>query len=446
MKTLIYNCSIVNEGEQFDGFVVVDGEIIEMVGHGAPDAGLLSAPSLKVDLAGAMLLPGGIDTHVHFRDPGLTRKGDMATESAAAAAGGITSVIDMPNTSPATVSVSAWKEKMALAATKSVVNYGFFIGATNSNLDQLLAADYSRVAGIKLFLGSSTGNMLVDSDSMLGQLFAKAPALIAVHAESERIVSDNLARARREYEGREAPVALHSEIRSREACVEASRHAVELARRHGARLHLCHISTADELDLLEPGSERITGETAPHYLWFTTADYPRLGARIKCNPAIKNEGDRRALREAVADGRIATIATDHAPHLLSDKEGDLFHAASGMPGIQFSLPVMTELSLEGYFPMTTVVERMSHAPARTFRIDRRGFIRPGYYADLTALARLDDPREVSDADVVSRCGWTPYVGARFHSRVISTWVNGRRVYDGTAVDPTPAGLPLRFGR
>lgn len=446
-SVLFYNARIINEGADFTGYLLTDGGMIAAIGEGTPPEEMVADALRALDLEGRMLLPGVIDTHVHFRDPGMTHKADINSESRAAVAGGVTSFIDMPNTNPPTVSIEAWEAKMELAAERSVANYAFFIGATNTNLDELLAADYTRVPGVKLFLGSSTGNMLVDSESMISRLFASVDALIAVHAESEKIIAANRAAAAAEYEGQEVPLELHRMIRSREACVEAARQAIELARAHDARLHLLHVSTADEIDLIPDNHSefKITAETCPHYLWFDSTDYSRLGARVKCNPAIKEPTDRDALLKAVADGRIDTVATDHAPHLPADKEGDAMHAASGMPGIQFSLPVMLELSRRGYFPESTVVERMCHAPARLFGIDRRGFLRPGYYADLTIVDMVQgDGVTISDADVVSRCGWTPYVGAQLHYRVAATYVNGGLVYDdGNIVLPSWA-MPLRF--
>ena len=434
---------MVNDGAVTeDAWVSVTDGVITAIGTGndwPTDAATI------IDASGKLLLPGAIDTHVHFRDPGLTQKGDFATESLAAAAGGVTSVIDMPNTVPQTTTLEAWADKMQhQGAEKSAVNYAFFIGATNDNLDTLLQADYTRVPGIKLFLGSSTGNMLVDREEMLNKLFANAPALIAVHAESEALVRKGIEDARTRFAGREVPIDYHPVIRSRQACYEASHLAVEMARRHGARLHLLHLSTADELALLGE-LPNVTAETSPNYLWFDSADYATLGSRVKCNPAIKDAADRQALVKAVADGRINTIATDHAPHLPSDKEGDALHAASGMPGIETSLRVMLELADRGLVPVTRVVDAMSHEPARIFGIEGRGYLRPGYAADLVLAERTDSPAPLTDADVHSRCGWTPYAGTRFHWRVAMTMVNGATVYDGTDAHRIPgAAAPLRF--
>ncbi len=417
MKRLYHNAIIVNEGREYPGYVITDGDIIVEVGEGSAP---LSGPGCEaIDCRGGLLMPGTIDTHVHFREPGLTEKADIASESRAALAGGVTSYIDMPNTKPPTVTVDALDDKMSRAAANSAVNYAFFIGATDSNLDELLAADYRRTAGIKLFLGSSTGGMLVTDEDALHRLFASAPAIIAVHAEDERIIAAARDRLKAEHpEG--IPLAMHPDVRPREACVAATRHAIALAEQTGARLHVCHISTADELRIIADAKARgvrVTAETCPQYLLFDRTDLNTLGARVKCNPAIKEASDRIALiRELRPGGVIDTIATDHAPHLPAQKEGDALTAASGMPMVQFSLPAMLDLAstdpdAEGYVTPARVVELMAHAPARIFGIERRGYIRPGYYADLVLAERLPLPgHKVSDADVVSRCGWTPLAG------------------------------------
>ena len=439
--TVIHNALIVNEGEQYTGYVVIEGDIIAATGRGELPECYSDAREV-IDASGAMLVPGAIDTHVHFRDGGGgSPKGDIASESRAALAGGVTSYIDMPNTVPPTVSIGAWQKKMEHASRTSVANYAFFIGATNSNLPDLLAADYSRVPGVKLFMGASTGNMLVDSESAILALFRNLRCRISVHAEDNARITYNMADARRRF-GDDAPIELHPEIRSREACIDCSSTAVRLAHETGARLHILHISTAEELDLIpddnRPIEERqLTFETCPHYLTFGGAgDYRRLGARIKCNPSIKEQTDRKALIKAVADGRIDVIATDHAPHLQADKEGGSLRAASGMPGVQFSLPLMMTMADDGIFTPERVVELMSHNPARLYGIERRGFIREGYYADIVLLA--PDCHEISDEDVVSRCRWTPYAGCSLSRRVSAVWVNGRR--DGSV----EAAAELRF--
>lgn len=450
--TLLYNTEIVNEGRRFKGYVLVDGTKISRVGEGDAPSDLQAGADRAIDCGGKLLLPGAIDTHVHFRDPGLTEKADMATESRAAVAGGVTSFVDMPNTKPATISRAALADKLGRAAEVSVANYGFFIGATNDNLAELLGADYTQTAGIKLFLGSSTGNMLVDDNDTLGGLFEAAPTLIAVHAEDEETI--RRARARLEEEcGGSIPVERHPDMRPREACVKATRRAIELARRTGARVHICHISTAEELQLIKQAKAegvRVTAETCPQYLLFDRSDFMRLGARIKCNPAIKEASDRIALlRELLPGGCIDTIATDHAPHLPAQKEGDALTAASGMPMVQFSLRAMLELfdsepALEGA-GVERVVELMAHRPADLLGIEGRGYIREGYYADLVVVDPSGSDTKVSDGEVMSRCGWTPLAGMALRPRVELTMVNGTTVYEAGS-DPRPgAAMALRFG-
>lgn len=434
---LIRDALIVNEGASFRGWLAVADERIAAIGVGDVPAEVVASARSVEDAAGKTLLPGVIDEHVHTRDPGLTEKGDMASESAAAAAGGVTSIIDMPNTRPATTTLAALEAKEQRAAAVATANYAFYLGATNTNLDELLQADYSRVAGVKVFLGSSTGNMLVDRRTALDDIFGRVDALIAVHAEDEA----EIARCRAAVAASgNLSIARHPDIRTRRACLLATQRAIELAKVHGSRLHVLHVSTAEEALLFEPGdvaAKRITAETCPQYLLFSSADYARLGARIKCNPAVKD--DREALLTAIAEGRIDTIATDHAPHLLSDKAGDVLTAASGMPMLQFSLPAMlTMLGAE------RAAELMAHNPARLYGIADRGFLRPGAYADLVLAERRR--HTVSDADVVSRCGWTPLAGATLDWAVASTWLNGRRVFDGTKVDTEVRGRALRFDR
>ncbi len=459
--TLLHNAEIVNEGRRYRGYVLTDGQLIARTGEEsalpADGPGSLNALRQKadtvIDCRGGMLMPGVIDTHVHFRDPGLTEKGDIETESRAAVAGGVTSYIDMPNTRPATVSREAVDDKIKRASEVSAANFGFFIGATNDNIAELLAADYSRVAGVKLFLGSSTGNMLVDDSSTLTRLFAESPALIAVHAEDEAIIRASRDRLLDECGGT-IPVERHPDVRPRKACIEATRRAIGLAHRTGAHLHICHISTADELEMIKKAKAEgvsVTAETCPQYLLFDRNDFDRLGARIKCNPAIKEASDRIALlRELLPGGCIDTIATDHAPHLLRQKEGDALTAASGMPMVQFSLRAMLELldtapRLESIGP-ERIVELMSHNPARLLGVDRRGFIREGYYADLVLLDPVnqsDRPVKITDSDVAGRCGWTPLAGMCLSHNIRLTMVNGATAYsDG--VFAAPHGQPLRF--
>ncbi len=442
-RRLIHNADIVTgTGDRFAGYVLIDGETIAAVAPGKPDTALFESAEVT-DARGCLLLPGAIDCHVHFREPGLTQKATIASESRAAVAGGVTSFIDMPNTVPQTTTSALADDKAAIAARDSVANYAFFIGATNDNIDELLSADYSRIAGVKLFMGSSTGNMLVDRQSALDKLFSRVKARIVVHAEDEATVRANAEAIRAEY-GDEAPVSLHTRLRSAEACYKASKAAVDLARRTGARLHIAHISTARELELLTPGpttaDKQITAEVSPHHLLWTEDDYADRGARIKMNPAVKTAADRRALTEAVRDGLIDIIATDHAPHRLADKEGGLFKAASGAPMVEFSL-----VAALSFFTPEVVAERMAAAPARLFAIDRRGSITPGNYADLV-LVDPHSPHTVKDSDVTSLCGWTPVDGLTFTHRVIKTWVNGNLCFDNGVIKDDKRGKALSFSR
>ncbi len=444
-RTILNNATIVNDGRRFNGYVIIDGETIAEVGEGNPDyAQILDSDSVE-DLGGCYLLPGGIDDQVHFRDPGLTHKADIATESAAAVAGGITSFMDMPNTIPQTVTIEALEAKHSRAAQVSLANYSFYIGATNDNIGTLLTCDYSRIPGVKLFLGASTGNMLVDNDKTLNRIFAEVPALIAIHSEDEAIIRRNRESIKERY-GDNIPVELHPAIRSEEACFRSTANAVKMAQRYGSRLHILHLSTAAELALLSSGNvedKKITAEVCAHHLWWSDKDYARLGTRIKWNPAIKTENDREALRQALNSGLIDVVATDHAPHLLSEKEGGALTAASGGPLVQFSLPMMLELADNGILPIETVVEKMAHSPARLFKIDRRGYIRKGYYADLTVV-KPDTPYTVTDESVQSRCKWTPLNGTTLHNKVISTYVNGKRVFHNGTTDNSLIGHPLSF--
>lgn len=446
MRIILHNGVIVNEGRQYAGYVVVEGEMIARVGEGVPSEAELQSADKEVDLEGRYLLPGAIDTHVHFREPGLTHKASIATESAAAVSGGVTSFLDMPNTRPATTSMSAVADKKRIAEENSYANYGFFLGVTNDNLEEVLSADKHLIPGVKLFMGSSTGNMLVDDRQTLSQLFANYKGVIAVHAEDE----STLAQARKELMeryGQDQPVSLHSQARPVEACYKASELAVELARKFDARLHICHISTAKELSLLSPGSlskKRITAETCPHYLVFNEEDLKgEEGYMLKCNPAIKSEEDRKALVRAVADGLIDTIATDHAPHLLDEKKGNLLKAASGMPGVRFMLPEMLTLASRGdnEISMERVVELTAHNPASLYSIDRRGYLRRGYYADLVVVEKTEpytpEIGEYLRKGMMSPCDWTPYARTEVNYRVVSTYVNGKQVFNGEKVTMVP---------
>lgn len=439
MKTIINNATIVNNGESHVGSLLVcEGRIERIVlgGEIEPQDGCQ-----MVDATGMYLLPGVIDDHVHFREPGMTAKADMHTESMAAAAGGVTSVLDMPNVVPQTTTVERWRERMALAKERMHVNYGFFIGATNDNLDEILAMPSTEYPAVKLFMGSSTGNMLVDKREMLEELFAKTPKLIMTHCEDTARINANMAEARQKY-GDDPDITHHAEIRDAEACWQSSALAAEMAKASGARLHIAHISTERELALL---GGNITGEACVAHLLYTDQDYARLRGRIKCNPAIKSESDREALRCGLTDGRITCIGTDHAPHLLSEKQGGARTAVSGMPMVQFSLVSMLEMVDEGVLSMERMVQLMCHNPATLFGIQDRGFIREGMMADLVLVRRDEVPYTIASSDVLSKCGWSPREGDALHWRVISTWVNGKCVWDGVKVREDVYGMPLAFG-
>lgn len=445
-RTILCNAVIINDNRRFNGYVIIDGEFIAEVGEGdLPQSSILPGDTVE-NLHEKYLLPGAIDDQVHFRDPGLTHKADIATESAAAVAGGVTSFMDMPNTMPQTVTIEALDAKHERASRVSAANYSFYIGATNDNIDTLLQCDYSRVPGVKLFLGASTGNMLVDNDKALHRIFSEVPALIAIHSEDEDIIRRNKETFKKQFAGKEIPIEAHPLIRSEEACFRSTARAVEMASHYGTRLHILHLSTAAETALLSAGDisgKKITAEVCAHHLWWSDKDYTRSGTRIKWNPAIKTEHDRTTLRQALNDGRIDVVATDHAPHLLTEKEGDALTAASGAPLVQFSLPMMLELADNGIFSHETVVEKMAHAPARLFNIEKRGYIRKGFYADLTVVQPGSD-YTVTDSMVLSRCAWTPLDGTTLHNRVVSTYVNGKRVYHNGKVDHCNAGRPLIF--
>ena len=443
MRTLISNPTIVNNGEQFQGSIVVNnGKIVEIL----RDNELPRAECDEIiEATGLYLIPGVIDDHVHFREPGLTEKATIATESRAAAAGGVTSYMEMPNTKPQTTTIEALKEKYAIAAKDSLINYSFFFGATNGNVSDFAKLNPQKTCGIKLFMGSSTGNMLVDKREELEKIFSTAKELnmpVAVHCEDSSIIAGNSKRIQQEA-GEDPDVKYHPLIRSAEACYESTKCAVELAQKFGTQLHVMHISTARELELL--GDSNITAEATPAHLTFCDKDYARLGTRIKCNPAIKGEEEREALRQALADGRIDLIGTDHAPHLPKDKIGGALKAASGMPSIQFSLLAMLRLADEGVFTIETLVEKMCHAPARIFNIDRRGFIEKGYHADFVLL-NPDAPHTITADCIISKCGWSPFEGERFNWAVEQTWVNGQCVYKNGRINEDARGKALKFNR
>lgn len=447
-RTLIHNAFIVNEGQTLQGSVVItnQGRIAEVLTHDEP----LSAPCDEtIDATGCYLLPGVIDDHVHFRDPGLTHKADIGSESRAAAAGGVTSIMDMPNTLPQTTTLEALEAKLNLLDERCIVNHSAYFGATNNNYDDFARLDRSRVCGIKLFMGSSTGNMLVDRMESLRLIFGSTDLLIAVHCEDPSIIRRNTEKYKALYADEDdVPVGKHPNIRSSAACYASSSLAVKLARETGARLHVLHLSTARELNLLETGpvsGKKITGEACVPHLLFSQADYRTLNTRIKCNPAVKTKADRDALRRAVNDDLIDVIATDHAPHLITEKKGGALKAMSGMPMVQFSLVSMLQLVNEGIFTIEKVVEKMCHAPAQLYGICERGFIRKGWKADLV-LVHPDTPWTLEKNLIQSKCGWSPLEGHTFDWRIERTFVNGHTVFDGCEVDESYRGEALRFDR
>ena len=441
MRTLIKNGTIVNEGRSFLGDLVVDGEQIEEIYEGKAPRGIYDQ---VIDASGCFVLPGVIDDHVHFREPGLTRKADIESESRAAAFGGVTSYFEMPNTNPQTTTLEALEDKFALGAQKSHVNYSFFFGATNDNVDLFDRLDVHRIPGIKLFMGSSTGNMLVDKYESLQQIFVKAKKMglpVMTHCEDTDIINRNMAAYQEKY-GEDPDVKFHPEIRSVEACYESSSLAVKLAKESGAHLHIAHVTTARELEFFGK-DENITGEAVIAHLYFSDEDYADKQAFIKCNPAIKTVNDRKALREALADGRISVVGTDHAPHEWKDKQGGCAKAASGMPMVQFSLVSMLELVDKGVLSIERMVEVMSHHPAKLFHVDKRGFLRPGYQADIV-IVRPHTAWTVQKEIIQSKCGWSPMEGHEYQWQVEQTICNGHLIYNKGEFDEVYRGEELTF--
>jgi len=442
----IKNATIINEGRTFRGEVLIRDEIISAV----TSPGQIAIPEKAhiIDAKGLLLLPGIIDDQVHFREPGLIHKGDIFTESRAAVAGGITSFMDMPNTYPQTVTNALLNEKFRLGSESSLANYSFYIGATNTNLDEVMNADPSGVCGIKLFMGSSTGNMLVDNETALRNLFSKAGIPVACHCEAEPIIRKNTEIYRKKY-GEAVPLNMHPLIRSREACFLSSSYAVKLAKEYNTRIHILHLSTADEMKLfsneLPLSQKRITGEVCIHYLWFDDTAYEDKGTLVKWNPAIKTRFDREALLNATINDVIDIIATDHAPHTAEEKNNSYFNAPSGGPLVQHSLVVMLELWHRKLISAEKIVEKMCHNPAILFNIRERGFIREGYKADL-CLVNPDDPWTVAKDNILYKCGWSPFEGTTFRSKVRMTIINGSIVYDNGVIDNDYRGQRLIFQR
>ncbi len=443
--TLITNATIINEGSQRKGSILINNGIIEKIFTPKDD---LPQADNDIDATGKLLLPGVIDDQVHFREPGLTHKGDIHSESRAAVAGGMTSFMEMPNTKPQTITQDALEAKYALASEKSFANYSFYFGATNDNISELVKVDPKKVCGIKVFMGSSTGNMLVDKDEALSRIFSETPTIVTTHCEDEATIKSNTEFYKNKY-GESITFRYHPLIRSAEACYISSAKAVELAAKYGTQLHILHLSTAKEMTLLDDKTplkdKKITGEVCVHHLWFTDKDYDEYGSRIKWNPAIKSQTDRDALRDAVNSGKLDVVATDHAPHTIEEKNNTYFKAPSGGPLVQHSLVAMLEMAKQGVFTYEKVVEKMCHAPAILYRVHKRGYIREGYHADLTIV----DPAsgwQVSKENILYKCGWSPFEGTSFSHRVTQTFVNGNLVYDNGYINEDIRGERLMFDR
>lgn len=445
---LIYKAKIINDGNSYKGSLLIeDGKISKIFKDDVPES--VKTKADIIDAEDKWVLPGVIDTHVHFRDPGMTHKADFLTESRAAVAGGVTSVMDMPNTTPPTTSMALWEEKMKQLSAKSLVNFSCYMGATDDNVDEIKKIDPSKVCGLKLFMGSTTSSFAVHDRAKLEDIFANSPVLIATHNEDDAMIAENAEKAKEEYAGKPIPMICHSTIRNSDACYKSTAAAIDLALKHHTHLHVLHLSTLKELALFDriPEAEKdnITAETTVNYLWFSDADYERLGARIKCCPSIKKGKSREGLQQGVAKGIIDTIATDHAPHLLSEKEGDALTAASGIPSIQHALPMMLELAKKGAFTREQVVEKMCHNPAKIFGVEKRGYIRKGYYADLVIISP-NDPYTVEAKDLQYKCGWSPVEGEKFSYKVEKTLVNGVVVYDEGKINEETKGQMLSFVR
>lgn len=440
---LIKNAELVNEGRRRQADLRIRDGRIDAIG-GDLDA---RADEQVLDAAGLWLLPGIIDDHVHFREPGMTHKADIAHESRACVAGGVTSFMEMPNTNPPATRIDALEAKYDRAADTSLANYAFHFGAANDNLDEVRKLDPKRIPGLKIFMCASTGNMCVDDDDTLEILFRESPVTVLTHCEDPAIIKANMTAALKRH-GNAIPVSEHPLIRSREACVKSTRKAIALARRHDTQLHVLHVSTADEAAMFEPGpidGKRITAETCVHFLHFDADDYERLGCRIKCNPSIKDPSDREALIQALAEGRIDVLATDHAPHLAAEKDRAYAQSPSGLPLVQFSLQSALERVADGKLTLERLVEVTSHAPAKRFNVSRRGFLREGYAADLV----LVDPRRphaVRADEVLSKCAWSPFEGETFRHHIAATFVNGTRAWDGERICTGQLGQRLAFDR
>jgi dihydroorotase len=444
-QTLIKNAKIVNEGKIFEGDILIENDIIKEIDL---SISVKSAEVTVIDVEGNYVLPGMIDDQVHFREPGLTHKANIETESKAALAGGITSFIEMPNTIPQTTTVEKLEEKFAIAAKSSHANYSFMFGGTNDNLEEILKVDPKTVAGLKIFLGSSTGNMLVDDPKVLEKIFSSTDLVISVHCEDEATIKKNLAMYISEY-GDNIPMEKHPMIRSEEACYLSSSKAIELAKKTGARLHVFHLSTGKETNLFSNKvplkDKKITSEVCIHHLWFSDEDYAKKGSRIKWNPAVKTSKDRDELWKALLDDRIDVIATDHAPHTLEEKNKPYTSAPSGGPLVQHALVALLEAHHQGKISIEKIVEKACHNPAILFDIEKRGYIKEGYYADLV-IADLNNPWTVNKSNILYKCGWSPFEGSTFKSRITHTFVNGQLAYNNFKILDVKAGRRLTFNR
>tara|TARA_B110000211_G_scaffold73807_1_gene85884 strand:- start:1132 stop:2463 length:1332 start_codon:yes stop_codon:yes gene_type:complete len=443
MSTLIKNASIVNEGIIFTSDVLIEEDKIREISEN-----IETKADITIDATGKYLIPGVIDDQVHFREPGLTHKANIYTESKAAIAGGITSFMEMPNTNPQALTQELLEEKFEIAERDSLANFTFFMGVSNNNLEEVLKTDPKTVGAIKIFMGSSTGDMLVDDLNVLEEIFSKSPMLIAVHCEDENTIQKNIKAAKEKY-GEEVPISEHPNIRSAEACYKSSSMAVSLAKKHNSRLHVFHISTEKEIELFNNSiplkDKRITAEVCIHHLWFDESKYEDKGTLIKWNPAVKKESDRKALFQALLDDKLDVIATDHAPHTLEEKDSTYFKAPSGGPLVQHALPAMLEFYKNGDISLERVVEKMCHNPAICFQIEKRGFVKEGYFADLV-LVDLEKPWEVTKENILYKCAWSPFEGEIFNSTITHTFVNGHIAYEYGSFDESKKGKRLKFNR
>jgi len=443
MLTLIKNASIVNEGKIFISDLLIEDERIKQISEK-----INVHPDIKIDASGQYLFPGIIDDQVHFREPGLTHKANIYTESKAAVAGGITSYMEMPNTNPQTLTQELLEQKFKIAEEDSLANFTFFMGVSNNNLEEVLKTDPKNVGAIKIFMGSSTGDMLVDNRKVLEEIFSKTPMLIAVHCEDENIIQENIVKAKERF-GEDVPISEHPNIRSEEACFKSSSFAVELAKKYDSRLHVFHLSTEKEIELFDntiPLSEkRITAEVCIHHLWFDESDYEEKGTLIKWNPAVKKKSDQKALFQALLDDKLDVIASDHAPHTLKEKKNTYFKSPSGGPLVQHAFPAMLEFYKNGKITLEKVVEKMCHNPAICFQIEDRGFVKEGYFADLV-LVDLEKSWEVTKENILYKCRWSPFEGEIFNSTITHTFVNGHIAYENGCFNESKKGQRLKFNR